>query len=114
MPDDWQKRRRSDPRPDDSMFRRVAKNPLTDKVIYAVVTVLIGGSASLATHQVADANGIASQEKNRAEIIKLEADLKELREKMYERVGREEDAREKGGREPQDRLIVVETRLRMR
>jgi len=114
MPDDWQKRRRSDPQPDDSLFRKLNKNPLVDKVIYAVVTVLIGGSASLATHQVADANGIAAQEKSRAEVLKLEADLKELRQKMYERVGREEDAREKVERELQDRLIVIETKLRMR
>jgi hypothetical protein len=113
MPEDRQRRRSGDPSPGDSLFRKLNKNPLIDKAIYALATVLIGGSASIATHEVADANSIARQEQNRAEVLKLQAELGDLRAKMYERVRKEEEAREAIERHLHDRLIVVETKIGM-
>jgi hypothetical protein len=90
------------------------RSPLFDRVAYAVVAALLGGTASVATHQVKDAEEIATNARNGEKIAKLEAELSELRGKMYERVRKEEEAREAIERHLHDRLIVVETKLSMR
>jgi len=106
-------RRRRDVQPDDSLIRRAAKNPLVEKLLYALATVIIGGTASVATHRVKDAEEIAVHEANRAHILKVEAELADLRAKMYQRVRQEEEARERFVEQTRDRLTVVETKLGM-
>jgi hypothetical protein len=68
----------------------------------------------VATHKVKDAEEIATHARNSERIATLEAELSELRGKMYERVRKEEEAREAIERHLHDRLIVVETKLSMR
>lgn len=106
-------RRKGDPSPEDSFIRRATKNPLFDRVIYAVVAAILGGTASVATHKVADANEEAAHQHSREQLLKIEADVEKLRGQLYERVRREEEAREKFQEVVRDRLMVLETKAGM-
>lgn len=100
MPTPYQ-RRREDPGYDAeaSLVRKVIRSPVFDKVAYAVVAALLGGTASVATRKVEDAGHEAIVAATREELLGLKAELERRSKTLHDRITREETEREQRERE---------------
>lgn len=101
-----------------SLIRKARKKmedtKLIEHIVRWAVIAAIGAGSSMATRQVGDAGHEATVQGNRSEVLKLQDEIKMLRDGFSQRVEFEENEREEDVDKLRDRIRRLETLLEVR